>query len=116
VYPKKIRLLPYTTEVPAKTISNICTFLETVGVLRIFIKGFAQCAHHLVKLTQKDAEFEWGANQEQAQANLIKAVLKSPALWPLNYESLSSIILAVDTSYIAIGYFLAQCNEENSRV
>jgi hypothetical protein len=49
-----------------KTISDVCAFLGTVGVLRIFIKGFAQCAHHLVKLTRKDAEFEWGSNQERA--------------------------------------------------
>jgi hypothetical protein len=99
-----------------KTISNVRAFLGTVEVLRIFIKGFAQCAHHLVKLTQKDAEFEWGSDQERAQANLIKAILKSPALQPLDYESPSPVILAVDTSYIAVGYFLVQCNEENSRV
>jgi hypothetical protein len=69
-----------------------------------------------VKLTRKDAEFEWGPDQEQAQANLIKAVLESPALRPLDYKSPSPVILAVDTSYIAVGYFLAQCDEENPRV
>jgi hypothetical protein len=99
-----------------KTISDVRAFLGTVGVLQIFIKGFAQRAHHLVKLTQKDAEFEWGPDQEQAQADLIKAILESPALRPLDYKSPSPVILAVDTSYIAVGYFLVQCNEENPRV
>jgi hypothetical protein len=84
--------------------------------MRIFICNFAHRAHHLVKLTRKGAEFEWSKEQADAQADLIKAVLESPALRPLNYESPAPIILAVDTSYIAVGYFLCQCNEDNPRV
>ena len=45
--------------------------------------------------------------------DLRDAVIHSPALKPLDYESDSPVILAVDTSYIAIGYFLCQCSPED---
>ena len=101
---------------PCKNLSEVRAFLGTVGVLRIWIKNFAHRAHHLVKLTRKGADFEWGPDQEAAQKDLVDAVLSSPALRPLDYESIAPIILAVDTSYIAVGYFLAQCDEKNPRV
>jgi hypothetical protein len=40
------------------------------------------------------------------------ALLLAPALRPLNYSSKSPVILAVDTSYIAVGFFLCQCDSE----
>ena len=48
--------------------------------------------------------------------DLKDALLKSPALRPLNYKSDAPIILSVDTSQIAIGYLLAQCDLENPRL
>jgi hypothetical protein len=100
---------------PCKTLSEVRAFLGTVGVLRIFIRNFAKRAHHLVKLTRKDAPFEWGSDQESAQADLKQAVIDSPALRALDYASDAPIILSVDTSYIAIGYLLSQCDLENPR-
>ena len=47
--------------------------------------------------------------------DLREAVIKSPALKPLDYESESPVILAVDTSYVAVRYFLCQCTEEDER-
>ena len=101
---------------PCHSLSELRAFLGTVGVVRIFIRNFAHRAHHLVKLTRKDAVFEWGAEQEAAQADLKKAVLESPALRAINYKSSASVILAVDTSQLAVGYFLAQCDEANPKV
>jgi hypothetical protein len=100
---------------PCKSLSEVRAFLGTVGVLRIFIRNFARRAHHLVKLTRKDAPFEWGEEQEAAQEDLKQAVIESPALRALDYSSSAPIILAVDTSYIAIGYLLAQCDPDNPR-
>ena len=45
---------------PCQTLTDVRAFLGTVGVMRNFIKDFARRAHHLVKLTRKDAPFEWG--------------------------------------------------------
>lgn len=61
-----------------------------------------------MRLTRKDIPFEWGQDQERAQADLKEAVLTSPALRALDYTSDNPVILGVDTSYIAVGYFLAQ--------
>ena len=40
------------------------------------------------------------------------AIIHSPALWPINYESDLLVILAVDTSNIAVGYILMQLGED----
>ena len=101
---------------PCKNLSEVRAFLGTVGVIRIFIRNFAHRAHHLVKLTRKDAPFEWGPEQEAAQADLKKAVLDSPALRAINYRSGVPVILAVDTSYIAIGFFLCQAELDNPKI
>jgi hypothetical protein len=100
---------------PCSTLSEVRAFLGTVGVLRMFIRNFAHCAHHLVKLTHKGATFEFGAEQIAAQEDLKLALLSAPALRPLDYSSESPVILAVDTSYIAVGFFLCQCDSESPK-
>jgi hypothetical protein len=81
-----------------------------VGVARIFIKNFSLHAHPLIKLTQKDEPFIFGPEQIKAQEDLKTALLESPALRAIYYTSSAPIILAVDTSYIAVGFYLCQCN------
>jgi hypothetical protein len=78
----------------------------------MFICNFAHCAHNLVKLTHKGATFRFGAEQIAAQEDLKLALLSAPALRPLDYSSKSPVILAVDTLYIAVGFFLCQCDLE----
>jgi hypothetical protein len=65
---------------PCKNLSNVCTFLGTVGLLRIFICNFAHRTHHLVKLTHKDTIFEFGPDQITAQEDLKQAILESPTV------------------------------------
>ena len=100
---------------PCHNLSEVRAFLGTVGVVRIFIKNFAQKAHHLVKLTKKDHPFEFGPEQLEAMEVLKAAVLESPALRAIDYTSSSPVILAVDTSYIAVGYHLCQCDPDTPR-
>ena len=87
-----------------------------MGVCRLFIKNFAHRAHHLVKLTRKGAEWEFGSQQLAAMEDLKQALLQSPALRPIDYKSEAPVILSVDTSYIAIGFILSQCDPDNSRM
>ena len=94
-------------------LSDVRAFLGTLGVCRMFIRNFAHRAHHLVKLTRKDVPFEYGPEQIAAQEDLKQALLDSPALRPLDYTSEMAVILAVDTSYIAVGYILGQYDTEN---
>ena len=96
--------------------SDVRAFLGTIGVCRMFIKNFAHRAHHLVKLTRKNEPFEFGQNQITAQEDLKHALLASPAIRPLDHTSGAPVILSVDTSYIAVGFILSQCDIENPRV
>ena len=65
---------------PYKDLLDMRAFLGTMGVCRLFIKNLAHRAHHLVKLTQKGAEWEFGMKQLEAMDNLKQALLTSPAL------------------------------------
>jgi hypothetical protein len=95
---------------PCQTLSEVHAFLGTVGVVQIFIKNFALHAHSLIKLTRKDEPFIFGPAQIKAQEDLKTALLESPALRAIDYTSTAPVILAVDTSYLTIGFHLCQCD------
>jgi hypothetical protein len=100
---------------PCRTLTEVKAFLGTIGVCRIFIRNFAQRASPLIALTRKDVPFEFGPKNIAAQEDLKTALIESPALRAIDYRSPASVILSVDTSNIAIGYLLAQCDPENPR-
>ena len=83
--------------------------------MHIYICNYAHCVNALTKLTHKDVPFEWGSKQTAAQDNIKQAVLDCLALKPINYTSDSPVILAVDTSQIAVSYYLCQEDSESSR-
>ena len=99
---------------PCRDLSDVRAFLGTVGVLRIFIRNFSLLARPLVILTRKLQPFVFGPDQIRAQLDLKHAVLTSPALRPIDYTVEESVILSVDTSQIAVGYILSQCDAENA--
>jgi len=100
---------------PCRDISDVRAFLGTIGVARMFIRNFAHRAHALTRLTRKDQPFVFGPEQIAAQEDLKQALLDSPALRPINYSSSSPVIFAVDTSYIAVGYHLCQCDVDDPK-
>ena len=91
-------------------------FVGTIGVCRLFIKNFVHQAHHLVKLTRKGAPWKFGPEQLEAMADLKSALLESPALCPIDYRLDVPVILSVNTSYIAVGYILSQCDPVNPKL
>jgi hypothetical protein len=97
-------------------VSDVRAFLGTAGLMRIFIKDYARIAWPLTKLTRHTEPFRWEREQEIAQNTLRKAIINSPAIRAINYKSDAIVILAVDTSYIAIGYVLMQCDENRPKV
>ena len=101
---------------PCTTLSDVRAFLGTIGVARIFIKDFAKIANPLTHLTKKGVEFFFGSEQIDAQEKLKQALIDSLALRPLDYDSDALIILAVDTSSIAVGFFLCQAESENPKI
>ena len=62
---------------------------------------------------RKDASFEFGSDQIKVQEDLKTALIESPALHTINYMSLLPVILAVNASYIAVGFHLCQCDNLN---
>lgn len=101
---------------PCKDLSEVRAFLGTIGVVRIFIKNFAHRAHPLIFLTRKGVPFTFEEPQIRSQNDLKDALLESPALRAIDYTSDAAVILAVDTSYIAVGFHLCQCDLENPRI
>ncbi|KAJ3474731.1 hypothetical protein NLI96_g12289 [Meripilus lineatus] len=113
--PQESQIEVITNWGPCQSLSEVRAFLGTVGVLRQFIRNFAHRAHNLVKLTRKGQPFEFGEDQLKAMEDLKNAVQTCQALRALDYTSPSPVILAVDTSFIAVGYHLCQCDEDDPR-
>ena len=114
--PNKSRVNKIVNWGPCKDLTDVHTFLGTIGVCRLFIRNFSHCAHHLVKLTRKGISWGFGPEQLAAMKDLNQALLSSPALQPINYTSSTLVILSVDTSYIAISFILSQCNPNNPKL
>ncbi|CCM07085.1 uncharacterized protein FIBRA_09411 [Fibroporia radiculosa] len=72
--------------------------------------------HFLEPSESYDADFEFGPEQLASQQDLKDALLNSAALRVINYDSAAPVIMAVDTSYIAVGYHLCQTDEANTRL
>jgi hypothetical protein len=98
-----------------RTIMQVCGFLGTCGILRIFIRNFSKIARPLINLTRKNVAFEWGEEQQVAMQTLKDVILESPALRAIDYECGREVILAVDTSNIAVGYILLQVGKDGKR-
>lgn len=98
-----------------KTVTQVRGFLGLCGTLRIWIKGYSELARPLTELVRKDAEFIWDSRRQQAMDKLKEQVANSPALVAIDYSSDLPVILAVDTSNIAIGFVLYQMDEQNRR-
>jgi hypothetical protein len=99
-----------------RNLTELRGFLGVTGVVRIFIEGYAAIAKPLVQLTRKDVPFEWGEEQQVAMKVLKERVTCAPCLRPIDYGSNRKVILAVDSSQIAVGWILSQVNEKGKKV
>ena len=97
---------------PCETVSDVRGFLGTCGVVRMFVEDFAEISRPLVKLTLKGAKFVWEEEQNRSMQLLKDHVVCAPALKAIDYHSSHQVILAVDSSVIAVGWILMQLDEE----
>ena len=100
---------------PCHDVSEVRQFLGLTGVFRMFIKDYAVKADPLVMLTRNGVPFAWELPQTYAQNELKTALLKSPPLKPVSYKTNWDTVLGVDTSYIAVGWFILQINPEDAK-
>jgi hypothetical protein len=76
--------------------------------MQIFIKNFSLITRPLTCLTRKGTQFVFGTEEIASQEKLRAVIVSSPAIRAIDYNSEQTVYLSVDTSYIAIGYVLAQ--------
>lgn len=72
-------------------------------------------ARPLTELVRRDAEFEWDSRRQEAFDNLKAAITSPPALRPIDYSSDKSVVLSVDSSYMAVGFILSQYDEDSRK-
>ncbi|CAG8603394.1 9585_t:CDS:2, partial [Acaulospora colombiana] len=90
-------------------------FLGTCAVVRIWIKDYSKIAKPLSRLTAKDADWEWGDEEQDAMDQLKELVTHAPCITPIDYRCGRTIILAVDSSKIAVGFILYQLDQNNRK-
>ena len=93
--------------------TEVRAFLGTCGTMSIWIPHYSELTHPLNDLLRKDVEFQWMEVHASAMQNLKNAVCCSPALRSLDYQCGREVILAVDSSYIAVGWILYQLGEDS---
>jgi len=89
-------------------VSDVRSFLGVTGVLRSFIPNYGIRAFGINQLLRKGKTFEWGPLQEESMDLVKEGVMNAQAIRPLDYEAQGAIILAVDSSYIGIGFYICQ--------
>lgn len=101
---------------PCANLSEVWAFLGTIGVVQVVIKNFAHLTHPLTSLMCKGTPFVFGLEQVTAQEALKNALLASPALQPINYDSDLPVILGINMSHIVIGFLNCQYDEDNPHI
>lgn len=89
-------------------LSDVRSFLGVTGVLRNYIPNYGLRAHELQQLTKKGIPFEWGPKQIKSMEAVKEGVANAKAIRPLDPDSKGKVVLAVDTSYIGIGFYIYQ--------
>ncbi len=100
---------------PLKTVKDIQGFLGLCRTVRIWIKNYSALARLLTELICKEEEFIWDEHRQEAFEMLKQVITSAPALRAINYESENPVILSVDSSLIAVGFFLAQQDDDGKR-
>ena len=98
-----------------KNLTEVRGFLGTLGTIRVFIKDFAMHARPLVQLTRKDVEFEFTEEHIMAMEKMKMFVQNCTAIRAIDYESDREVNLAVDSSWMGVGFILSQQGEDGKR-
>lgn len=98
-----------------KNLSDVRAFLGIAGVLRSYIPNYAIRAEGLQKLTRGKVPFVWGPEQIKSMEMVKEGVQVAQPLRPLDYNGQGDIVLAVDSSYIAIGFYIYQEDKEDAK-
>ena len=98
-----------------RNLTEVRGFLGTLGTIRIFIKDFAAHARPLVQLTRKDVKFEFAEEQVMSMEKLKLLAQNCTAIRAIDYDSDREVTLAVDASWMAVGFILSQQGFDGKR-
>ena len=91
-----------------ENLKDVRSFLGITGVLRAYIPNFGIRSNELRLLLRKNCNFEWGPKQIESMEMVKDGVQNAQAIRPLDYENQGDIVLAVDSSYRGIGFYIYQ--------
>lgn len=92
--------------------TDVRAFLGTAVMCRNHIRDFVAIAAPLYNVCKKGVTFEWGPVQKAAQWEIKEKIEKCFHTRNPKFPSTEPIVLAVDSSWRAVGYYLYQ-REEN---
>lgn len=101
---------------PCKDLSEVRSFLGTFTGLRTFIPNYGKRAFHLNKLLKNSTPWEWGPDQDDSMKLLKEGLSCVSAIRPIDYDSQGAVVLAVDTSYIGIGFYIYQEDVKDPKI
>ena len=93
---------------PCKNVTDVRAFLGVTGYMRVWIKNYSSIARPLHDLTHKNQTFTWNAEHAAAMQSLKDAIVHSPALISIDYETDRAVYLAVNSSIRGVGWILSQ--------
>ncbi|CAI5669096.1 unnamed protein product [Oreochromis niloticus] len=90
------------------------TFLGLASYYRRFVKGFSSIAAPLFRLLQKDRDFIWTQDCQQAFNTLRRSLTESPVLAPP--DPTLPFVLDTDASNVGLGAVLSQVGPDGEKV
>ena len=110
--PKKVEaVVEWQTQ---KDVHDVRSFLGLTSYYRRYIKGYANIARPLHKLTEKDADFTWNEACQGAFEELKGSLVSAPILAYPREEG--KFILDTDASGFGIGAVLSQVQDGQEKV
>jgi hypothetical protein len=101
---------------PCKDLTDVRAFLGTAVRCRNHIPNFISLAAPLYDLLKKDQTFEWGPLQLATQERLKQAIKECVPIKNPKYPSTQPIVLAIDSSWRAAGYYIYQRDEDDPKI
>jgi hypothetical protein len=98
-----------------KDLTDMRAFLRTAVQCRNHIPNFVSIAAPLYNMVKKDVSLEWGPAQQSAQDELKERIMTCFHTKNPKFPSEQPVVMAVDTSWHAVGYYLYQRKEEDPK-
>jgi len=95
--------------------TDVKAFLGMAGQCRNHIPNFVTIAAPLYDIVKKNIPFEWGPVQQQAQKKLKELIEECFHTRNPKFPSEQPLVLVVDTSWRAIGYYIYQRDDDNPK-